>query len=295
VKTNSRLATQVETPNQINLRRFIIRRLKLITRAIALAQCLVLMLAVLAATAQSTPAATATATNATVSPAEVEAFIKEIKQGTNGAMPSYMSIPANPKRVPLLLAVIEREPTGPWAHYLQGFCFGVEHGGAFRLPPASRLEFYVRAIEYLTTAKTIVSKAFAADPQNRRLKDNLGTLDAGLALAYVESGTRTKEVLTIAEALLASNTVTNWNYGNLIYDMHSLLGRIALRGGDVAGAKRHLLESSKSKKSKSKCHSSLLTLAGWSSDRFVHGAAVADTIAGRNVSSTFAKPAARQA
>jgi hypothetical protein len=113
------------------------------------------------------------------------------------------------------------------------------------LPPAKRSEVYSQAVEYLTTARSTVSKAFAADPQNRRLKDNLGTLDAGLALAYVESGTRTKEVLAIAEALLASNTVTNWNYGNLIYDMHSLLGRIALRGGDVAGAKRQLAASGK--------------------------------------------------
>lgn len=77
------------------------------------------------------------------------------------------------------------------------------------------------------------------------MKDHLGTLDAGLALAYVKSGTRTKEARAIAETLLASNTVTNWNYGNLIYDLHSLLGRIALREGDVAAAKRHLAESGK--------------------------------------------------
>ena len=67
----------------------------------------------------------------------------------------------------------------------------------------------------------------------------------GLALAHLESGTRTKEAHAIAEAMLASNTATNWNYGNLIYSMHSLLGRIALREGDVAAAKRHLAESGK--------------------------------------------------
>jgi hypothetical protein len=52
------------------------------------------------------------------------------------------------------------------------------------------------------------------------------------------TGTRTKEACALAEAVLASNTVPNWNYGNLIYGMHSLLGRIALGEGDVAAAKR---------------------------------------------------------
>lgn len=77
------------------------------------------------------------------------------------------------------------------------------------------------------------------------MKDHLDTLDVALALAYVESGTRIKEAHGIAEALLVSNTVSNSNAGNIHYQMHSLLGRIALREGDVAAAKRHLAESGK--------------------------------------------------
>ena len=100
----------MKNPNQTNLRRFICRRVKPITRAIALAQSVGVILATPAATAQTKSASM----NTSVSTAEVEAFIKEIKQGTNGVMPSYMNIPTNPKRVPLLLAVIEREPAGPW-------------------------------------------------------------------------------------------------------------------------------------------------------------------------------------
>lgn len=77
------------------------------------------------------------------------------------------------------------------------------------------------------------------------MKDNLGTLYVAVALAYVESGTRLKEARVIAETLLASNTVSNFNCGNIHYHMHSLLGRIALREGDLAAAKRHLAESGK--------------------------------------------------
>jgi hypothetical protein len=225
----------MKAPNQTNLRGFIFRTLNPITRAIVLAQCLAVILAATAASAQTK--VVVTSTNATVSTAEITAFM----QASN----SMFGNSPNPKRVPLLLAAIEREPAGPWVYHLQGFCFGVEHAGAFRLPPAKRSEVYVRAIEYLTAARKTVSTALQANPRSRELKDNLGTLDVGLALAYVESGTRTKEARALAESLLASNTVTNWNYGNIIYVMHSLLGRIALREGDVAAAKRHLAESGK--------------------------------------------------
>lgn len=215
-------------------------RLKPIIRPVALVQSLAIILVALAATAQTKPVATATTTT-TVSTAEGTAFMQSFQQDPN----AVFKISLNAQRVPLLLTAIEREPAGPWVNYLQGFCFGVEHASAFRLPPDRRSEVYARAIEYLTAAKETVSKAFQANPRNRELEDNLGTLDLGLALAYVESGTRTKEGRAIAEAVLASNTVTNWNYGNLIYGMHSLLGRIALREGDVAAARRHLAESGK--------------------------------------------------
>ena len=227
------------TLNQAGLPDLMYRRSKPVRWAIALIQSFTLILAALASNAQITPVATGT--NASVSAEEVTAFMQSFQKDPGASF----KISTNPNRVPLLLAAIQREPAGPWVQFLQGFCFGSEHATAWRLPPAKRSEVYSQAVEYLTTARNTVSKAFAADPQNRRLKDNLGTLDAGLALAYVESGTRTKEILTIAEALLASNTVTNWNYGNLIYDMHTLLGRIALRGGDVAGAKRQLAASGK--------------------------------------------------
>jgi len=210
-----------------------IQCMKPILRDFALAPCLAMTLAALAAAAQTEPAASIT--NTAVSAAEVAAFMQAPQSLLDGS--------PNPKQVPLLLAAIQREPAGRWATFLQAYAFGSEHARAWRLPPASRTEVYTRAIEYLTAARETVSRALQAKPGNRELTGNLGTLDAGLALAYVESGTRAKEARAIAETLLASNTVTNWNYGNVIYEMHSLLGRIALGEGDMAAARRHLAES----------------------------------------------------
>ncbi|MFZ4526803.1 MAG: hypothetical protein ACOYOE_15075 [Chlorobium sp.] len=207
--------------------------MKPIPHAFTLMPCLVVTLAALATTAQPRPAANTA--NAAVSAAEVTAFMQAPQGLFDGSF--------DPKRVALLLAAIEREPADRWATFLQAYAFGSEHARAWTLPPADRAEVYTRAIEYLTAARETVSRALQAKPGNRELKGNLGTLDAGLALAYVESGTRAKEARAIAETLLASNTVTNWNYGNVIYEMHSLLGRIALREGDMAAARRHLAES----------------------------------------------------
>ena len=136
--------------------------MKPIPHAISLAPSLAIILAALVAAVQTR--ASEAAANATVSAAEVEAFMRDIRQVTNGAVQSYMNIPANPQRVLLLLGAIEREPASPEALLLQGFCFGVGPAGAFRLPPTRRLEVYARASEYLATTKAMVSKALQANP-----------------------------------------------------------------------------------------------------------------------------------
>jgi hypothetical protein len=42
---------------------------------------------------------------------------------------------------------------------------------------------------------------------------------------------------------LASRYRSDWNYGNAVHDSHMVLGRIALNRGDVATAKRELLQA----------------------------------------------------
>jgi len=100
-------------------------------RPAALVQILAIILAALAATAQTKP--DANATNAAVSAAEVTAFMQASNDVSWGS--------PDPKRVPMLLAAIQREPAGPWVMFLQRYCFLLEHAGASRLPPEQAQRF----------------------------------------------------------------------------------------------------------------------------------------------------------
>jgi hypothetical protein len=65
---------------------------------------------------------------------------------------------------------------------------------------------------------------------------------ADLAKAAFDAGDLTKATSYANELLsLAPQNRKDWNYGNAIYYGNFVLGRVALRGGDVAGAKRSLL------------------------------------------------------
>jgi tetratricopeptide (TPR) repeat protein len=67
---------------------------------------------------------------------------------------------------------------------------------------------------------------------------------ADAAKAAFEVGETEKARAHAQEALdLASRFRDDWNYGNAIHDGHMVLGRIALRNGDVETAKRELVEA----------------------------------------------------
>jgi len=67
--------------------------------------------------------------------------------------------------------------------------------------------------------------------------------------ALDEAGKAAFEVGRVAEAReyaqavldLAPKYRNDWNYGNAIHDGHMVLGRVALKGGDVETAKKELL------------------------------------------------------
>ena len=69
---------------------------------------------------------------------------------------------------------------------------------------------------------------------------------ADAAKSAAEVGDMTKARKYALELLeLAPGFRSNWNYGNALHDGHMVLGRAALAAGDIAGAKRELLEAGK--------------------------------------------------
>jgi peroxiredoxin len=65
------------------------------------------------------------------------------------------------------------------------------------------------------------------------------------AKAALEAGD-TKSAARYARAQLAKSTdKSSWNYGNVIYNAHQILGLAALKEGDIAGAKAYLLAAGK--------------------------------------------------
>jgi hypothetical protein len=130
------------------------------------------------------------------------------------------------------------------------------------------------------TAESLYKRAEAADPQNPKWPRELGhlyslgistkegtdrkaaakaSLDAyerslGLLKEVEEREALLPDVATIAleagdpgkarafaEELLKARDQDSWNYGNMIHHGNLVLGRLALRDGDMAKAKQHLL------------------------------------------------------
>ncbi len=164
------------------------------------AQLLAAFLAVLVASAQTTQRAVMPEPSA--SAAEVTAFMQKFRQDPN----EMLRIESNPKRVPLLLGAIEREPAGPWANLLLGLCFQAERTAPANATPARRAEVSARAVRYLSAARTTISKALRADPQNRQLRDSLGRLDQAVALAKIESGQGTNAAPGFTQARNSTNS-----------------------------------------------------------------------------------------
>ena len=60
----------------------------------------------------------------------------------------------------------------------------------------------------------------------------------------VQAGDLARAEASARELLeMASTRSRDWNYGNALHHAHLVLGRVALGRGDVAGARRHLLQA----------------------------------------------------
>jgi hypothetical protein len=145
-------------------------------------------------------------------------------------------VPMDPKDEPLLLAALEKDPSGPWAAYLT-MKFAQTKFEARDLDANGRAALYGASLRYLVPARDTLSKAVKTSRHDKELRHHLNKIKEHISLASLEAG----HDLTEADTALANTTTQSWNYGNKIYDKHTKLGRIALRKGNLDQAKKHLL------------------------------------------------------
>jgi hypothetical protein len=99
--------------------------------------------------------------------------------------------------------------------------------GCFPIGDLSWEGRYAKAAEELETAESDEGRFYALNDAAKAAVE-VGELE--------DAGRYATELLE-----LAGRYQDNWNYGNAVHDGHMVLGRIALRSGDVDGAKRELL------------------------------------------------------
>ena len=145
--------------------------------------------------------------------------------------------------VSLVLAGLKRKPgNSVWYGLIQG-CFAADRFDAKGVSPARRHAHYKRSLGYLRKAQRIMRSASPAAEDREAFQLGLNQLTAAIALASFESG-GVDVARKNAEKMLEKNTDTiSWNYGNVINEANTILGRVALREGDIEAAKAYLLES----------------------------------------------------
>ncbi len=170
-----------------------------------------------------------------VSSAQLDTFMKKWSEYR------AFQVPMDPKEEPLLQAALKKSPKGPWAAYLS-MKFAQTTLKARNLSNVDRAALYSASLRYLKPARDILALSVKADPDDKKLQHSLNQMGQHVALASLEAGLDFVAVKSFAEATLAKNKdAKSWNYGNMILNGHTLLGRIALREGKLDEAKQHLL------------------------------------------------------
>jgi len=73
----------------------------------------------------------------------------------------------------------------------------------------------------------------------------MARIDAKIALAALEAGELATAKRYAIELLEDNTDRESWDYGNVVHNMNEILGRVALREGDVDSAKEFLLRAGK--------------------------------------------------
>jgi hypothetical protein len=171
-----------------------------------------------------------------VTPAQLDAFVAKWdpvmkEKGLIFALDAMTAAETNTTQLlTKVLGALERAPQAFWVYSLKVLALPKPNGG---LTPVELLGVWKQACVGL-------EKAAKAAPEDEELRQMLEVARQSFGAACVEAGRNLDEAEAITRQMLASTPTTNWNYGNVVYDAHSVLGRIALRHGDRETARKEL-------------------------------------------------------
>ncbi len=154
--------------------------------------------------------------------------------------------PTNAADMPLILAALDVDPAGPWYAYV-GYHFSEDSHQARKLSPTERKEKFAETLKYVVPARDSLARALSRKPDDNEFKERLQGLRQDVAEASLEAEIGFEAVAAQAREMLTANSDTNsWNYGNVIFQANNLLGRVAMRQGQIEEAKNYLLAAGKS-------------------------------------------------
>lgn len=120
--------------------------------------------------------------------------------------------------------------------------FAVDLFTSKRLQGKEKIAHFKYSLDYLQESYDVAVEALKQTP-DESLQEVLMGLEIDLALAALEAGETELAKKHAAETLRKNTDSKNWNYGNIIHDGNQILGRGALREGQLSDAKTYLLKA----------------------------------------------------
>jgi hypothetical protein len=174
-------------------------------------------------------------------PQTVDEFMKGLESDTTGYY--FLALASsNPRKAETFLRAARKQAPSRkhWAGMVT-LLFKMEAGEATRRPAAARAAVYEHAVVYLQEWYDLTASALEKAPADKQLAETVVALKGDLALAALETGQLATARTHATEVLAVNTNVKGWNYGNIVHEMNQILGRAALRTGNLDEARRALL------------------------------------------------------
>ncbi len=114
---------------------------------------------------------------------------------------------------------------------------------AKEIAPDDNKEYYLYTFAYLQEAYLALLQTISIIEPNQRDSSMPIMLHTPMALTAMEIGELALSKQIAEEMLLNNNDPNSWNYGNVIHEANTLLGRIALKDDNLENAKAYLIRS----------------------------------------------------